>query len=188
MSSFLPENEIHQTVTEPSRQAEIVRLLAANYRQIFASAMAIVGRPEDADDIAQDACVVIWEKHNEFELGTNFRKWACQIAFNIAKSYVRKQRRHGVGLSDEALAKVIQMRSAGSELFELRRERLRQCLKKLSREDRQFLASCYRSSTSIIELAAKQGRTPASVNSKLQRLRKRLTECVHRRYPEGETL
>lgn len=186
MASFSPGDDLQQTARDLAQQTEIVRLLAVNYRRIFASAMAIVGRPEDADDIAQEACVVIWEKYEEFEPGTNFRKWACQIAFNIAKSHMRKLRRHGAGLGDEALARIVQMRSAGSELFELRREMLLECLKKLPTEDQQFLANCYRSSRSILELAEKQGRTPASIYSKLQRLRKRLTDCVHRHTSGGD--
>jgi len=173
------DHELQTTVNDSSREAEFLRQLAGSYRDLFASAMAIVGKRDDADDVIQEVCVVLWQKYDEFEQGTNFRKWACTFAFNIAKAYARKQRRRrGVGLGDQALARVVQMRSAGSELFELRREMLRNCMDKLNEADRRFLSDCYRTPTSLGEFAQCKGRTVSSVYSKLKRLRRALTKCV----------
>ena len=61
--------------------AELVQLLMKYQRRIFAYVHTLVPSRSDAEDILQEACVTICEKFDQFELGTNFYSWACQIAF-----------------------------------------------------------------------------------------------------------
>jgi len=185
MDSLFSDFDLALSLKGTSREEEFLRLLAVSYRDIYASIAAIVGNRDDVDDVIQDVCIVLWEKFDEFKLGTNFRRWACTIAFNSAKSFARKQRRRRGSFGDEALARIVQMRSAGSELLELRREMLRDCLKKLSGTDRRFLSDCYRTPHSLIEFAELKGRTVSSVYSKLKRLRRVLTDCIQRRIERG---
>ncbi|WP_437223082.1 sigma-70 family RNA polymerase sigma factor [Planctomicrobium sp. SH661] len=187
MSGPLSIDELTAVLDDSSIQADFLRLLAGNYRHVYASALAIVGNRDDANDVFQEVCVVLWQKYDEFDQIVNFRKWACAIAYNVAKAHVRKQRRHrGSGMSDQALARIVQFRSAGNELFELRREVLRGCLQKLSNKDRDFLADCYQTSTSLVEIARTKKQTVSAVYSKLKRLRRALTECVQRQFGTGE--
>ncbi|HWL08380.1 MAG TPA: sigma-70 family RNA polymerase sigma factor [Planctomicrobium sp.] len=181
------DHEPTDTEHETSQEAEFLRLLATSYRDLYASALSIVGNRNDVEDVIQEVCVVLWKKYDEFEQGTNFRKWACAIAFNVAKAYARKQRRaQGAGLSEEALLRITQMRTAGTELFELRREVLRNCVGKLPEKDRRFLAECYRPSISLIEFAQRQERTVSAVYSKLKRIRKAIADCVHKQLGKGD--
>jgi len=179
--------ELTAVVNDSSREAEFLRLLAASYRDVFSLVLAIVGKRNDAEDVIQDVCVLLWQKYDDFESGTSFRKWACAIAFHVAKAYVRKERRRrGVGLSDEALARIAQFRSAGTELFELRRDVLRQCLSKLKTTDRKLLSECYQSPTSLVNYAERQGQTVSAIYSKLKRIRRLLSECAQRYLSHGE--
>ena len=176
-------------MNDSSREADFLRLLAASYHSLYSLSLAIVGKRNDADDVIQEVCVVLWQKYDEFEPGTNFRKWACSVTFHVAKAYARKeQRRRGrrAGLSDEALTKISQFRTAGSELFELRREALRECVGKLSAKDRSLLSECYQAPTSLVDYARRHGRTVSAVYSKLKRIRRALTECVHRHLSRGD--
>lgn len=127
----------------PTQEAEFLRNLGACYRAIHACALAITGNGSDADDVMQDVCLILWQKYREFDPETNFRRWACTIAFQVAKNFVRKQRRRrSFGLSDEVLSRLQQVRSGASELFDLRRDFLRGCLAKLRPHERQFLDQC----------------------------------------------
>ena len=111
----------------------------------------------------------------------------CTITFNVAKNFVRRRRRYSrTSLSDELLARVVQVRSAETELLELRREILRDCLQKLSQGDRSFLFDCYQESTSLVEFSRRQGKSVAAVYSKLKRLRQILARCVNRRLEAEE--
>lgn len=179
MSYSAFEDDLNTLSSEPSGEAEFLRQLAACYRNMYSCAMAVVGSQSDADDVIQEACVVLWQKYDEFTPETSFRKWACSITFHIAKAYARKQRRRrGVGLPDDVLAKVVRMRTAGNELFDLRSEILKKCLTRLSATNRNFLIDCYRTSKGISTVARQQNRTISSVYSKLKRIRQMLTECV----------
>lgn len=160
-------------------------MLASVYAEAYAAALVIVGNRTDADDVIQEVCVVLWQKFDEFEPGTNFRKWACSIAFHVAKNFVRKQRRRAFGLSDYALSRIEQVRSGAAELFELREDLLRDCVAKLSEQDRKFLDECYSSSRSIAAIARSQRTRVDTVYTRLKRLRRKLTDCIHRTLGKG---
>ena len=61
--------------------AELVQLLMKYQRRIFAYIHTLVPSRSDAEDILQEACLTICEKFDQFESGTNFYSWACQIAY-----------------------------------------------------------------------------------------------------------
>ncbi len=47
----------------------------------------------DIDDVLQDTNVVLWEKMEQFELGSNFQTWAFAVARNMAKAHWKKNKR-----------------------------------------------------------------------------------------------
>jgi len=181
-------SELTESMNESSWQAEFVRELAENYCHLYACALTVVGNRDDANDVIQEVCVVLWKKKcEEVEEILNFRKWACSITFILAKAHVRQRRRHhGMGFNDEALARIVQARSAGSELFELRRDVLRGCLAKLAVEDRKLLFDCYQDDVSLLEVAKRKGRTATAIYSKLKRLRQQLSACIQRQLGKGD--
>jgi len=172
-------------VEDSSRETEFLRDLAGAYRHAYASALAIVGNRADADDVIQEVCIVLWKKYDEFERGTDFRKWACSVAFHVARAFVRKHRKQSLSLSEQALARIEQIRGGGSELFELRREVLHDCLEKLSERDQQFLCDCYGSPISQVEFARSQGLSVETVYTRIKRIRTRLIDCVNRTLGRG---
>jgi len=176
------QNQILQDdLEDSSREAEFLRRLVGSYRDLYIYVLSIVGNRTDADDVTQEVCAVLWEKFDEFDPDRNFRKWASGFAFNVAKSFMRQQRRRrGFGLSDEILARIAFVQTAGTELFELRRERLHDCLTKLGKRDSRFLMDCYGNRTTLVRYARSHGIPVASVYTRLKRLRKNLVECVHR--------
>lgn len=188
MSNLFPIDDLFYDDVDSSREAMFLRQLAAAYHDIYASSLAIVGRGEDADDVVQEVCVVLWKQYDEFEEGTNFKKWACTVAFNVAKAFARKRRRQqGYGLSDHALMRVAQIQSGGSELLELQRDVLQSCMQKLSDEERNFLFDCYRNAPTLAKHARNLGMSIGTVYSKVKRLRRRLLDCVQRTLRRGET-
>lgn len=165
---------------DSDRGADFLRDLSSAYQDAYGSSLAIVGNRADADDVMQEVCIVLWQKYDEFEQGRDFRKWARGIAFHVAKAYARKKRRYAYGLSDRALTRIEQLRTAGMELFEIRRELLRECLNKLSDRDQQFLEDCYDGPLSQVEFARSQGISVETIYTRLKRLRRRLIDCINR--------
>lgn len=188
MSNLFPLNDLSSDDVDDSREAVFLRQLAATYHDIYASALSIVGNGNDADDVIQEVCVVLWKNYDDFEQGTNFKKWACTVAFNVAKAFARKRRRRrGYGMSDHALMRVAQIQAGGSELLELQRDVLQDCMQKLSDEERHFLFNCYRHSSTLAKHARDLGMSIGTVYSKVKRLRRRLVECVQRTLRRGES-
>mgnify|MGYP001306827319 CR=1 FL=1 len=172
---------------ESSREARFLSAWSEVYRNVLACVLSVVGNRQDAEDVVQQACAVLWEKYDEFEEGTSFNKWAATVAFKTAKAFVRNKRRHtGFGLSDRVLSKVIKVRVAGNELFELRRETLRECISRLSLSEQRFLLDCYRPRRSLVKFARSTKIPIGTIYTRLKRLRQRLTNCVHLRMKQQD--
>jgi len=188
MHKSLPQIDFCQASVEPSRETDFLRQLQSAYHELYATGLAIVGNRSDADDIIQETCVVLWEKFDEFEPGTHFKKWASAVVRNVAKRFAQKRRRqNGFGLSDLTLQRIAQGKTGGNELFELQCEILRECLGKLPEADREFLFDCYRHSSTLTTYAREQGRSVETIYTKLKRLRKRLGDCLARGLGRGES-
>ncbi|WP_197439600.1 sigma-70 family RNA polymerase sigma factor [Calycomorphotria hydatis] len=163
------------------RQDEFLRLFVEAYPQLHARVMTILGTPHDTEDTLQEACIVLWEKFEDFKPGTSFLSWSSAVAVNLARNAYRKRRRHrGCGLSDEIISQVSQVHRGGLELLELRRDTLRDCLHRLNTSDQQFLWTCYGHDGKFVGLARQLKVTVKAIYSKMERLRKRLYECVNR--------
>src|SRR4051812_36861079 len=67
--------------SETENRKRLMALMTRHQRQIFSYIYALVPNRYDAEDLLQETSVVICEKFNEFEEGTDFVAWACQIAY-----------------------------------------------------------------------------------------------------------
>jgi len=181
MQNPIEDIDLNSSQEDSSREGIFLRLLSSSYNDIYYSVLAIVGNRTETEDVIQDVCILLWQKFDDFDTETDFRKWACAFAFNLSKAYVRKQRRRrGFGLSDDILGTISRMQSAGGELFELRRELLQNCLKKLSRKDQQFLLECHGRRSSPVKFAQRERIPVATAYTRLSRLRKVLHDCISR--------
>src|SRR5436309_6751616 len=66
---------------ETENRKRLLALMTRHQRRIFAYIYALVPNRYDAEDLLQETCVVICEKFHDFEEGTDFVAWACQIAY-----------------------------------------------------------------------------------------------------------
>ena len=66
---------------ETESRKRLMMLMTKHQRQIFSYIYALVPNRYDAEDLLQETSVVICEKFDNFEDGTDFVAWACQIAY-----------------------------------------------------------------------------------------------------------
>src|SRR5919108_4751686 len=71
---------------------------------LYNMALRMVGAPEDAADIAQEAFLRAWEKIRTLREAP-FKSWLFQIAANLCYDHFRRGRRYGVMPPDEAAAR-----------------------------------------------------------------------------------
>jgi RNA polymerase sigma-70 factor, ECF subfamily len=77
-------------------------LVAAHLRAAYLTALAIVGRPGDAEDVAQDAFLIAFEKLDTCREPARFSGWLLRIVRNRALNWVDQRRhREGAGFGEQ---------------------------------------------------------------------------------------
>ena len=78
-------------MNEQQRHDLFSELIARHQSELYAYIFAIVRNWDDADDLYQSACLVLWRKFESFRPGTSFFSWARQIAKIEARSFLRRK-------------------------------------------------------------------------------------------------
>ena len=73
---------------------------------LYNMALRMVGRPEDAADVAQEAFLRAWEKIRTLR-DAPFKAWLFQIAANLCYDYFRRGRRYGVMPDEDMTSNVV---------------------------------------------------------------------------------
>ena len=167
-------------------KAPFVRLLTANYARIYAYIITMVPNDTDADDIMQETATVMWENFSRFEPGTNFVSWAVTIAKFQILNFRKKHQRSRMFLSDEAYDLLISETEKMQEQSQDRMQALRNCLKKLSMKDQQFIRMRYYEGASARIVAQKVGSSIDAVYRYSARLHDLLLGCVRRTLTVGK--
>lgn len=68
------------------------QLVRRHYMMMYKVAFKWCGRREDAEDIAQNACIKLGQNIRSFRFDAAFTTWLYRIVINAAKDYKRKQR------------------------------------------------------------------------------------------------
>jgi len=173
-------DEAEATMPAGGPREEFIKLFTKYQRRVFLFILSQVPNPVDAEEIHQEANVIIWRKFDRFELGTNFLAWACQIATYEVLKYRERQRRDRHLFSDEFVRQVASDAIEQADELEQRRQHLAVCLSKLRNEDRELIQQRYSAGESGKSVAELIGRPINSVYQSLSRIRRTLLECVNR--------
>lgn len=163
---------------ETESRKRLMTLITRHQRQIFGYIYALVPNRYDAEDLLQETSLVICEKFNEFEEGTDFVAWACQIAYWRIRYSRQKFARSKVVFNQEIVDAVAQTASTMTSELDSRHEALGNCLQKLHPRDRELVLTRYEPGSGVAEAARRSGRTVQTAYKALARLRKFLLDCV----------
>jgi len=95
-------------IATDSDQIAFAELYSATRRKLFSTVLLIVGRPDIAEEVLQEAFVRIWSNASAYRSSRGSAMiWMIAVTRNIAIDYVRKPTREGH--SDETL--LLQLRS-----------------------------------------------------------------------------
>ena len=165
-------------MNDPSTTDRFLELYAAGQRRIYAYIRAQVLSSADADDVLQNVATVLWRKFSQYELGTDFVRWACRVARLEVLSFHRARKRTLTLLRDDVVElvadKVLQLADTASA----RAEALDECVDLLPPKDRKLLDLKYQASQSVRQIAESINRTESTVYKSLQRIHDELYECV----------
>jgi RNA polymerase sigma-70 factor (ECF subfamily) len=159
-------------------KAEFHELFVASQRRLFAYILTVLPRIEDAREVFQNTCVVILNKSDQYVPGTDFARWACQIAHFEICNYRRKRQRELLVLDSQVLDSLALKQFQDWDEADRRQAALQRCLGRLSEADRQLIEARYRRNIPARQLAAELSRPEDTVYKALQRIRHRLQRCI----------
>jgi len=164
--------------SETESRKRLMTLMTKHQRQIFAYIYTLVPDRYDAEDLLQETSLVICEKFDHFEEGTDFVAWACQIAYWRIRYSRQKYARCKVVFNQEILDSVAQTASTMAEELDARHVALADCLAKLPARDRELVLTRYEPGNGVEHAALRTGRSLTAAYKALTRIRKLLMDCV----------
>jgi RNA polymerase sigma-70 factor (ECF subfamily) len=159
---------------------EFVQLMTEHQGRLYAYVLSLLGDPDQANDVLQEANLVLWRNAAEFQMGSNFRAWAFRIAHFQVMAHRQRQLRDRLVFDDEMLAVLDPAAKAVDEAYEERQEWLTACLQKLPEAQRDLLRQRYADGLSLQALADSVRRTANAVAQTLFRVRRTLIDRVTR--------
>ncbi len=162
-------------------QVQFTKDLEEAQGKLFGYIHSLVRDLEDADDLFQQTCLILWKKYGEFDRQRSFFAWACGIARLEVSNFLRARCRSRIYFSDELNLLLLEtMEKISRDEAAERREALAGCMVKLRQRDRKLLEECYGGPASVTEIAERSRRSPQSIHNSLRRIRRALFECIHR--------
>ena len=151
-------------MTESNRLETVIRTYE---NTLYRAALAILGDPQEAEDVVQDTFLRLWEKAPIFESPAHERAWLLKVAVNGCKSRLRAPwRRRTAPLLDSYPA-------ADHE-----EQALMEVIQSLPPKDRTVLHLYYYEGYQTAEIAAMTGWREGTVRSRLARAREKLRELL----------
>ncbi len=141
----------------------------------------MVMNAREADDLAQETFVRVWQQRARFSADAPFRPWIFAIAVNLARNRLRWwRRRPEVAL--EEWTDIPAETAVGAEVVEQseRAAAVRQAVAALPADLREALVLSEYERMSHAEIAIAVGATPKAVESRIARARERLRARLRR--------
>jgi len=157
-----------------------VQLFTVHQRSVHAYISTLVPSSADADDIMQETGLTLWQKFEEFDPQRDFFRWACGIAFVAVLRYRRRTAKDKLWFNEEILQLISSDLLESDDARDLRRQALRECMKKLDSRERHCIDARYAAGSSVEAVARDLGRPANAVYRMLSRVRDKLFDCINR--------
>lgn len=163
---------------EQERQDLFAELITRHQSELYGYIYAVVRNWQDADDIYQCVCLVLWNKFDLFRPGSSFFAWARQTAKIEVSNFLRHKQssKYLAEKLREVLAAITGDRQSVST--EVYLAALRHCREKLMPEEDELLELRYYKELNTVEIAAQLQRHQQSISRSLNRIRRLLFECI----------
>lgn len=163
-----------------------MRLFTSHETRMRAFAMSLIPNWADAEEVLQQANMVMWKKFDEFQTGSNFFAWGSRILYLEAMDFRKRQGRARVRFSDQFCRAVAREAVEISDELADRQQALSKCMARLKPAERDLLHHRYEDGGSVETAARALGRSEDAIYSALRRIRKQLFECINRALRAGE--
>ncbi len=164
-----------------SELVEQFMVLYSNHqRRLYLYTITLMPDAVAAEDVLQEANLVLWRKFGQYRPGTNFFAWACKIVRYEVLKHRGKHTRSARLLDPDVLDRLAEVAVAEVEhLDESHRRALVDCMSRLSPGDRELMRRRYAEAIAVQEIAAAMNRSPNAVSQSLGRVRRLLLDCIN---------
>jgi RNA polymerase sigma-70 factor (ECF subfamily) len=159
---------------------DFVRLMTEHQGRLFGYIFSLLGDPDAANDVLQEANIVLWRDSKEFRPGTNFKAWAFRVAHFQVMAWRQRQIRDRLVFEDDMMDVLAFAARDNDAAFDARQDRLNGCLAKLQPAHREMIRLRYAEGTALELIARGRSMTPNAVMQALFRIRQSLMQCVAR--------
>jgi RNA polymerase sigma-70 factor (ECF subfamily) len=157
---------------------QFVELYVRNQNRLYRYVVTLVPNRADAEELFQQTNLTLWKLWDRYDTRRDFVRWACGIAHNHVRNFLRKKENQQVLLSEEIIGQLAQERLDNEDLLEDRRAALAGCLEKLPHRQRSLVERCYSGERTIRAVAETEGRTPNVIYKLLRKIRALLYDCI----------
>ena len=179
MPDFTPDEQKQQG-------KEFLALLREHERRLRAFVFALVPNWADADEIAQETRLRLWEQFDRYDPNKDFGAWMLTIAYYQVLKHREKAGRNRLVFSPEFLESVAQETERLPADAEARHAALAECLQKLSAAKRALVLRYYAGEETTRQIAAALGRSFDATRQTLLRTRLSLADCVSKTVRRNE--
>jgi len=164
------------------KHKHFLRLFLQNERRLYAYILTLLPNRADADDVLQQASLVMWDKFDAAQPPADFAAWGCRIAYFKVLDLCKQVKRSRVCFSQAMLERIGETAVEHAETLRLdvRRDALVRCVEKLTARDRELLGRRFAEGATTRSTAAEVGRSVDAVYKALARIRHALFDCVTR--------
>ena len=156
-----------------------VTLLTDHQSAILAYIRSLTPGSRGARDLQQEVNITLWNKRDNFEIGTNFKAWSFQIVRYHILNHRRKLQRQGWLIFDDDLLESFSADDVtGPEEIDERHLALHECLSRLREKDRDLLHHRYSTDKSLDDYAQSTSRSVGTLKATLFRIRAALRRCI----------
>jgi RNA polymerase sigma-70 factor, ECF subfamily len=164
-------------MTEQERHNLFSELIAHYHGPLYSYIFAAVKNRDDAEDLFQSVCLVLWQKFQSFQLNTSFFFWAHETAKLVLCNFLRQKKKWN-SASEELLDALADTASRADDKDSFYLVAFRRCKEKLNASDEELLQFRYVEDLCVGEIADRLQRLPTSVCRSLNRIRRWLLDCI----------
>jgi RNA polymerase sigma factor (sigma-70 family) len=157
--------------------AAYAMLVAKHKNLVFSIALKILNNREDAEEVAQDCFLKVFQALNKFEKKSKFSTWLYRIVYNASISKTRKKKLELVPMDNYIIYNYTEDDIANGidEIDpEEQKAMIERAMERLSDEDNLLITLFYKGENSIEDISNITGLSMSNVKVRLHRIRKKL--------------
>ena len=154
-------------------------LVAKHKNLVFSIALKILNNREDAEEVAQDCFLKVFQALKTFERKSKFSTWLYRIVYNAAISKTRKKKLELVPMDNYVIDNYTEDEMAagiGEIDPEEQKKMIERAMERLTNDENLLITLFYKSENSIEEISEITGLSMSNVKVRLHRIRKKLHE------------